>query len=266
MSNIILPKTDIMLSSCKQVAKICQPLRKLGIVGFSYTRVYDDGTFIDVSDSANVIEGFYYDFSEIYQHYSPDISPEMLRGEYTLCSAGNGDNEALNFLRDNFNIDNILVLVKRKKNYFEVYNFAPNKDNGGIINFYLNNLNVLQTYTYYFLDNAKDIIHQYETDKVIRPNKSLQTITEDKKEGSKDFDINRFYFNNMDDKAYLTKREVEFLNWCAKGKSMEEIAMILNVSKRTAESHINNIKNKLGCYKQSDLIRKAYQLRLCELE
>ena len=51
----------------------------------------------------------------------------------------------------------------------------------------------------------------------------------------------------------LTERETECINWLIKGKSAEEIGLILNLSKRTVESHIHNIKEKTQCYKQFQL-------------
>jgi len=44
----------------------------------------------------------------------------------------------------------------------------------------------------------------------------------------------------------LSSRETEVLTWLAKGKSNIEIAMILSISKRTAEKHMENIFAKLG--------------------
>lgn len=51
----------------------------------------------------------------------------------------------------------------------------------------------------------------------------------------------------------LTQREVECINWMIKGKSAAEIAILLKLSRRTIESHINNIKYKTQCYKQFQL-------------
>lgn len=44
----------------------------------------------------------------------------------------------------------------------------------------------------------------------------------------------------------LTDREVEALTWVAKGKSSNDIAVLMNVSERTVNFHINNVIRKLG--------------------
>ncbi len=44
----------------------------------------------------------------------------------------------------------------------------------------------------------------------------------------------------------LTRREAVILNWAAKGKTNADIAMILDISKRTVEKHFERIYEKLG--------------------
>ena len=44
----------------------------------------------------------------------------------------------------------------------------------------------------------------------------------------------------------LTGREVEALSWVAKGKSSTDISVLMNVSERTVNFHVNNVIRKLG--------------------
>ncbi len=48
------------------------------------------------------------------------------------------------------------------------------------------------------------------------------------------------------ERANLTKREIEVLNWIKEGKSSWEISTILELSKRTVDFHADRIKEKLG--------------------
>ena len=56
-----------------------------------------------------------------------------------------------------------------------------------------------------------------------------------------------------DEDIELTNREIQCLSWISQGKSTKEVAMILGVTAKTVEFHINNAKAKLGCYKASQL-------------
>lgn len=55
----------------------------------------------------------------------------------------------------------------------------------------------------------------------------------------------------------LTPRQNSCLFLLVRGKSMKEIASVLNISVRTVEEHIMNIKTKLDCHNRSQLIEKA---------
>src|SRR5262249_6058442 len=44
----------------------------------------------------------------------------------------------------------------------------------------------------------------------------------------------------------LTEREVEALTWVARGKSSADIAVLMHVSERTINFHINNVIRKVG--------------------
>ena len=44
----------------------------------------------------------------------------------------------------------------------------------------------------------------------------------------------------------ISKREAQCLYYMSQGKSVKQISKILNISNRTVESHISNIKVKTG--------------------
>jgi DNA-binding CsgD family transcriptional regulator len=52
---------------------------------------------------------------------------------------------------------------------------------------------------------------------------------------------------------YFTKREAECVVWLLKGKKFSEIATILNLSSRTVEYYMKNIKAKVGCRTKLEL-------------
>ena len=46
--------------------------------------------------------------------------------------------------------------------------------------------------------------------------------------------------------SYLSHREIECLSWLAAGKTLQEAAIILDISERTLRFHIANARNRLG--------------------
>jgi DNA-binding NarL/FixJ family response regulator len=60
-----------------------------------------------------------------------------------------------------------------------------------------------------------------------------------------------------DDGLRLTSREREIVQLLAEGKTNKEVASILNISVKTAETHRTNIMNKLRLHSLSELVRYA---------
>ena len=63
-------------------------------------------------------------------------------------------------------------------------------------------------------------------------------------------------------KEFLTKREYECLFLLLKGKTAQEIATELHLSRRSIESYISHTKTKLDCKTKSELIHKVYEIGL----
>ncbi|HXC26464.1 MAG TPA: response regulator transcription factor [Stellaceae bacterium] len=55
----------------------------------------------------------------------------------------------------------------------------------------------------------------------------------------------------------LSDREVETLTWAARGKTSAEIAVILNLTKRTVDFHVDNARSKLGVTTRIQAVVKA---------
>jgi DNA-binding response OmpR family regulator len=62
----------------------------------------------------------------------------------------------------------------------------------------------------------------------------------------------------------LSEREVESLTWAARGKTSDEIALILGLSKRTVDFHIDNARAKLGVSTRIQAVVKAVAGKLIE--
>jgi DNA-binding response OmpR family regulator len=62
----------------------------------------------------------------------------------------------------------------------------------------------------------------------------------------------------------LSEREVAALTWSARGKTSDEIATILGLSKRTVDFHMDNARAKLGVATRTQAVVKAVTGRLIE--
>lgn len=74
--------------------------------------------------------------------------------------------------------------------------------------------------------------------------------------------LKKAYPEKQHQKFNLTKKEIEVLNWIKEGKTSWEIGMILGISERTINFHINNIKNKLSCNNRCQAVAVALNSKL----
>lgn len=261
---IILPKSNIMLSSAEEISQVCEPLREYGITAFSHTRVYNDNTFIDMADNVEMPDYFYYK-SDIYKHYTPDVEPDQLKEDFFLCSTLEG-NPAINVLKEDLNIDHIIVLTEFVEDHYEIWNFGTYRGNDKILNFYLNNLDLLKSFTSYFKDKGDSLIKKFEKDKITRidfqPNVRQIYDKHVKKPNHFYANIKKFYLGEKYKATYLTSAEFKVLCWCVMGKTARESAIIMSVSRRTIERHLEQIKEKFKCSTKSSIVKLALESNL----
>ena len=65
---------------------------------------------------------------------------------------------------------------------------------------------------------------------------------------------NNFHMEFQNKNIVLTRREYDVLFWLAQGKAAKEVAVLLEISSRTVETHLKNIKEKSQCFCKSRLI------------
>jgi DNA-binding NarL/FixJ family response regulator len=64
----------------------------------------------------------------------------------------------------------------------------------------------------------------------------------------------------------LTPREREIVQLLSEGKSAKEVAVVLNISVKTAETHRSNIMRKLGLHSVSELVLYAVRNNIVNVE
>lgn len=120
-------------------------------------------------------------------------------------------------------------------------------------------INDLKDFSVYFLEKAKRIIEHAKTN-AIKYNipktsencfSSLFTKHDDNKAL---VDVNKFCFSTPYGDVFLSRQELNCLRHLALGRSQESISEQLGLSRRTVESYLLNIKNKLNAESKEELL------------
>lgn len=118
-------------------------------------------------------------------------------------------------------------------------------------------LKSLYQFIFFFRQECRQLIEEAKKEKFFVPTTEqarIQIPILDNFSGSDEINdiirpdsIKRYYLDTNNPSTYLTAKEVACLAQVALGKNVKEIARSLEISFRTVESHMYNIRNKLGC-------------------
>jgi len=260
---------NIALQACTQIEQICTPLHEfLGTTYFNYVKIFPDGQRITLTDRGDFIHT-YYQHQKLYltkNILNIEASPEKGYRFFIEFS----DQPSYVIARNDFNIDNGIIMIHPLEQYSELFYLGTTANNYRIINKYLTNLDVLYRFIFYFKEVAGSLIQEAEQQKFLLPGSSpelskkvYQEEVWKKQAFFKKTKCRRFYFG--DQKNYLTRREAECIALLINKKSIKEIASALQISPRTAESHLENVKLKLGVTKKKEVIDQVFKYSLDDI-
>jgi DNA-binding CsgD family transcriptional regulator len=190
-----------------------------------------------------------------YEHHLSNM------GEKNSCTVFWNDNDSIIVkVVNELNIGNAVSIYKRYGAHIEMWSFATTVDNIDIINFYANNIALLERFIVYFKNRAYELLDTSNASKLlIRKNELIlpgeSAITRGQVE---DFmektSLVKFKANGSFD-VRISKREAECLYLLSQGKSAKEIALTLKISNRTVEWYFKQIKYKFKCNSKYELIK-----------
>jgi DNA-binding CsgD family transcriptional regulator len=200
------------------------------------------------------------EFAKLYlekAYFNYDIHMAKTQAEkgYILWDLIELDKESKELYDDchEYNIHHSFTMYQQGDQLNEYFHFSSKKNNSQINNTYLQNIDFLNQFILYYKDKInthkelakshdyKFFISDQEADFFVKTQMALF----DSEDLTEDIQLSRITFNDKND--YLTLREFQCLYWLAQGKTIDQIALILEITIRTVNAHIANIKNKTGC-------------------
>jgi len=128
----------------------------------------------------------------------------------------------------------------------------------------IRNLQLLRKFAAFFKGNALTLINNSLVsneelfDFFPKDEKALSTFCESIDENQGDSNVNHYHLGPPFNKP-LTKREFELLKLYFIGLSTKKMAINLNVSTRTIEKHLENIRSKTNCLRTKDLRQALFR-------
>lgn len=265
MSAIILPNNHYSLGIANDIEAIIAPLKSYGVEYFLHARCFSDGSLYTLTNNNN-----------LYKHHfkcgyklGPSISNVPLSKSISflaLSSLDNIYNKAIDDYRQIFQLDHFLFLVEPHANHVDLFIVASKINNDSIINFYINKLDVLNKFKFYFREKAKELIIQSDKNKIFIPQdlkvdyldpKKIQNMHIEDTERDMQIEPNKYAIIHQNRKIILTRKEVDCIDLLKQGYTIKEIGKLMCNSPRTIEDLISNVKCKLGVENKAVLLKIA---------
>ena len=246
----------------KDVIEVTKPLNKLGVVYFIYgelTGCYYISCLVNndkmVRDFINY-NGLKYEvalsphriINEGLYAVSAIPKPKAIKDYYEKIFALNKASDEIIYITDHSNVRRVYIF--------------------GVLNPLYINIECLELFILYFNDNASHLINQTEYFKIPKnliENYTVPNII------SKNFIIAQIedeFLNSINAKYYKIKklqqqyslscREIQCLELILQNKITKEIANLLNLTARTAETYISHLKRKLHCHNKNEILVKFF--------
>lgn len=257
---IILPEDHIIYTSSSNMKQICAPLKNcFDITHFSYVQIYPDLSRIHLDTNAIWSEVFYKNVHQYYLNTGVTECQHWSSGFALMSSLAEKD--CITDARQ-FDIGNGIVIAHHSNTQTELYFFAlpANAQEASLIRI-LTHLDLIHKFINYFKVRSANIIEQASKNPIILP-----FLKESKVVNHFSNEIRQSFINQLECENWLnsffTKRELDCIHYLTLGMTCREIGEILQISHRTVEHYLDNIKTKLGVLKKSQIVRKITQMNM----
>lgn len=246
-----LNQLEIPYNMRREISVIIQPLKNFGIETLTYSRYYDTGREILLTNNPS----WYDEYFQVHHSYEEN----------------NVSNSDIQYLKNNrtsstykqIDEKNRLSMIRYLTNYREIFTFSGDSSNEHLKSFYINNMELFDAFILYFEERAETILSFYAKKQIkfSSNNKHLEKTIH--QEHPSHYDLKNLAIAEMKTQQYIIKgrkikisrREIECLALFHAGYTAKESAKLLGLSFRTIEKYFEVIKDKLNCLSKRDALK-----------
>lgn len=235
----------ITTEQVKSIAQLCQPIEKLYQINhLTFVRFFRDGNFILLSNRPDTVEYFFRNQFPIVPKF---CTPIQSKRTWRMVPESEVFVEIYRFYRSHFNIGNLTALFDIHSHWIDFFGFGSPHHPSLAIDLFLNKKESFERFSNEFRDKIESTLNKLKVNQGYLP-VSMRPGTQD---------LFEYAISQKGPKKPLTPREMSILKHLSFGQTNQEIANELHLSRRTVESYIETLKNKLGVEKKSQILRAA---------
>lgn len=250
-----------------EIRQICKPLEEhFGLTSFVYRKNFYDGTEINLSNQPEWVEHFCSN-QELMMESVFDKHPDNYQSGFVLWSQLKGHREILARAKA-FNIDHGVTIVKKVSDGVELCYFGTRSENDSVVNYYLNNIDLLERFILYFKDQAADILKTANRQKlIVFPDKfnRVEVLDDDikaikpsitREDFIKATALKKYHLDGEFQGMVLTAREMDVISCLLRGMTSEATGKAIHLSARTVEDYLTELRSKFNVKNKSQLIQR----------
>lgn len=250
------------------IRKTTRPLlERFGVEYFTYHRIDRQGNYTVLLDRPDWAEQY---VSEKFYEIDPYLrDPQVYRSGISLIEQHGSEayRSAIMEAASKYQWDLGVMLIEKSEEGVEFFGFAGNRSRSSIDRIYLNQPALLKQFGRYFKTELASILSEF----------GQRTISLPEQKG-KDFYCKEPIVPTMDPQAHrafladlglkkelaladsLTNQERRCLQLLLQGSTAKEMAFSMELSPRTVEFYLENLKNKFRCSNKGELFLVAKRL------
>ncbi len=249
-------------SLADEIDKLWEPFSQIsGMNKFSHIRIFKDWKYLMHTNVENsFLQDYIINSKGIGEDFADQMTKILLNTPYFYCWPILKQNDFYDFLRYH-NLWNGLSVYVKSSDYVDIYDFTPTQENCDAKHFLLNNRTFVHDFIKIYTHRYKHTIDNHSEE--IRGTLGCKKPIDPEANTSNQ---NRYLLQEQKDKLLVDKkgktiivthRQYECAYYLSIGKTAKEMAIILGLSHRTVEKHIDQLKEKLDLYSKSELMSLA---------
>lgn len=248
------------LKNQRKIEKACQPLiDHFDLSYFYYFKVSNEG---DYGFFGNQVDwGEYFFLNKLHLTAPCYFKPCNFKkgANLSLPSQEEFFSPVATVAQSQFAINYALEFGYKSGTGIEFFGFASRSPEKEMAHLYLNEIDILKLFTKKLREENPKIFSDIEDNLINIASQIGPTFHKPDVLTSAKIDRVSFLKDiGIQDLSLLSKREMDVAARLVKGYSASEIGFQLNLSKRTVESYLENMKNKLHCHSKAELIQKCF--------
>jgi DNA-binding CsgD family transcriptional regulator len=238
-------KVTDLCSLSTDFRQLFEPLiAQYGITYVAHLRLFNNGTAYELSNNPQHLQHF---FEKKYAIPEPGIYTESEMLLWSSIPELQKYDGRIADMRNCFNIDHQVGIIYPGNGYIDRFALGTVRHKPEIINFYINNRDVLGNLFQQYQEKFAAVITKLDHNPLAMPLRP------------KAFKASNQTFANFVD---LTQRELDCLQLLAQGQTAKMIGKALMISPRTVEKHLDHIRSKLNVRHKSEIITKFNELNV----